>query len=83
MLNINTEINNGALFCAQMKFEGSDLTVSVNGRAKSCLTETLYMFIEYFQDTYPDKKMQVLKLFLTESDMHAGARPWQVTHFNS
>ena len=83
MENINPEINNGALFCARMKFKGSNLTVSVNGRAKSSLMETIMMFTDYFSENNPNKEFERLELFLKESDMHEEKKPWQTTYFNN
>lgn len=80
--NINQVEGNGAMFCGRMTFEGSELTVSVNGRAKASLIETIMMFTDYFSEHYPDKIMRKLELFLKESDMHEGQKAWQTTHFN-
>lgn len=74
--------SNGALMCARMRFAGDKLTVSVNGRAKSGLLETIIMFSEYFSEQYQDKELGTLELFLTESDMHEGKGAWQTTHFD-
>lgn len=81
ILNINPEVNNAALFCGRMTFKGSDLTVSVNGRGKSSLIETIMMFAEYFANAYPDKEMYKLELFLKESDIHEGQKACQTTLF--
>lgn len=82
LININPEINNGALFCGRMTFKGSDLTVSVNGRAKASLIETIMMFTDYFSVKFPEKTMEKLELFVKESDMHEGKPAWQTTTFN-
>ncbi len=81
MENINDEGSNGALLCARMTFVGSPLTVSVNGRAKASLVETVVMFTTYFSDKFPDKVKHKLELFLRESDMHSGEDAWQTTTF--
>lgn len=82
LTNINPVVNNGALMCGRMKFKGSELTVSVIGRAKESLLETVMMFSEYFSEHYPDKWLEKLDLFIKEGDMHEGHEPFQTTHFN-
>lgn len=67
--------------CGRMTFKGSELTVSVNGRAKGSLLETIMMFTQYFSEEYPDKEMDKLELLLSEADMHEGKKAWQTTTF--
>lgn len=81
MENINPEVNNAALFCARATFKGSNLTVSVNGRGKAGLIETVLMFQDYFSDNNPGKQLSKIELFLSEGDMHAEKTPFQTTHF--
>lgn len=75
------DIGNGAMICARMSYEETELTVSVNGRAMGSLLETIMMFTEYFSDNVHTFHFKKLELFLKESDMHEGKEPWQVTHF--
>ena len=81
LICINDEKTDGAMMCARMTFKGSDLTVSVNGRAKGSLLETICMFAEYFSDEFQDKGLHKLELFLNEGDMHTGGEAWQTTTF--
>lgn len=81
MENINNTPGNGAMFCGRMTFKGSELTVSVKGRAKASLLETIMMFTDYFSEKYPEREFSKLELFLKESDMHEEKKPFQVTHF--
>lgn len=83
MKNINPENNNAALFCGRMTFKNTELTVSVNGRGKKTLLETIMMFTEFFNNEFPDKIPEKLELFLSEADMHSGKKAWQITHFES
>lgn len=71
----------GAWLCARMTFKASNMTVSVKGKAYGSLVETVTMFREYFEDSYPGKIPDKLELFLSESDMHAEELPWHTTFF--
>lgn len=71
-----------SIVCGRITFLDSKLTASVNHRAGYSLLETVAIFKEYFEKKYPGKPFSKIEIFLSESDMHSGKKPWQTTWFN-
>lgn len=81
MLNINPEKSNAALIYARMKFYENSEVISVCGKAKGNLLDTISMFIDYFIENHECLQIKKLDLFLNESDMNEDKQPWQTTVF--